>query len=763
MLFKKLLRTIWHYKAQFISMIIMVLLGVGVFVGFQGEWYSIEKDTYSFYDSTGFADYRLISETGYTSEEMYQIKEIEGVSKVSRYISIKTNESKENDVVAVTITTNSEVSGFKVMEGEQYDENALKSIWISDQYASKNNYKLDDDITLKYGSLSITGQIKGLIKSSEYLICTPDENQMMPDFNTYGYVYISPSMYKDILGGIDFYSEIHVISNLSKKEFSESANKKLGKTNLILTKDEVISFSEAQGEATEGKTMASILPVVFLGIAILIMATTMQRLTINEKTQIGTLKALGFRDAKIVKHYTLFGLFIGAVGSILGIGFGYFISWFIFNPKGSMGTYFDLPDWSIHIPWWTFLIVLSVVIFMTLISYVSAKKMLKGTAADALKPYTPKAMKRLKIEDSKNWRKLKFATKWNLRDLFRHKARSGMTLFGVFGCTILLIASFLMMDSMVGFVNKFYYGALNYESQISLKDETTNEKAKEIAYYYDGDYAASTNVSLNEEVIALDIYNVNHNYMRFLDINMNFSSLTDEGVYVGQRLMESNNLKIGDTFEVAVFGSDIKYSLKLVGQLRTLTKGVVMSEKYAIEEGIDYKINQIYTNRTKTDINNDPIFSDYISTTKSRSDIIKSFDSFMEVMYVMIGALIALSIILGIVVLYNLGTMSYFERYRELSTLKVVGFKDKKIGKLLITQNMWLTIVGFLIGFPSGIGLTYILVKALASEYEMKLIFGWMTFVIPAVLIFSVSLFVSWLVSKKNKKINMVEALKVPE
>ena len=763
MLFKKLLRTIWHYKAQFISMIIMVLLGVGVFVGFQGEWYSIEKDTYSFYDSTGFADYRLISETGYTSEEMYQIKEIEGVSKVSRYISIKTNESKENDVVAVTITTNSEVSGFKVMEGEQYDENALKSIWISDQYASKNNYKLDDDITLKYGSLSITGQIKGLIKSSEYLICTPDENQMMPDFNTYGYVYISPSMYKDILGGIDFYSEIHVISNLSKKEFSESANKKLGKTNLILTKDEVISFSEAQGEATEGKTMASILPVVFLGIAILIMATTMQRLTINEKTQIGTLKALGFRDAKIVKHYTLFGLFIGAVGSILGIGFGYFISWFIFNPSGSMGTYFDLPDWSIHIPWWTFLIVLSVVIFMTLISYVSAKKMLKGTAADALKPYTPKAMKRLKIEDSKNWRKLKFATKWNLRDLFRHKARSGMTLFGVFGCTILLIASFLMMDSMVGFVNKFYYGALNYESQISLKDETTNEKAKEIAYYYDGDYAASTNVSLNEEVIALDIYNVSHNYMRFLDINMNFSSLTDEGVYVGQRLMESNNLKIGDTFEVAVFGSDIKYSLKLVGQLRTLTKGVVMSEKYAIEEGIDYKINQIYTNRTKTDINNDPIFSDYISTTKSRSDIIKSFDSFMEVMYVMIGALIALSIILGIVVLYNLGTMSYFERYRELSTLKVVGFKDKKIGKLLITQNMWLTIIGFLIGFPSGIGLTYILVKALASEYEMKLIFGWMTFVIPAVLIFSVSLFVSWLVSKKNKKINMVEALKVPE
>ena len=763
MLFKKLLRTIWHYKAQFISMIIMVLLGVGVFVGFQGEWYSIEKDTYSFYDSTGFADYRLISETGYSLEEMDKIKEIEGVDKVSRYISIKTNESKENDVVAVTITTDYEVSGFKLMKGESYNKEDLEAVWISDQYANKNNYKLDDDITLKYGSISITGQIKGLIKSSEYLICTPDENQMMPDFNTYGYVYISPAMYKSILGGFEFYSEIHAISNLSKKEFSESANEKLGKTNLILTKNEIVSFSEAQGEATEGKTMASILPVVFLGIAVLIMVTTMQRLTINEKTQIGTLKALGFRDTKIVKHYTLFGLFIGVVGSILGIGFGYFIAWFIFNPTGSMGTYFDLPDWSIHMPWWTFLVVIVVILFMTLISYISAKNMLKGTASDALKPYTPKAMKRLKIEDSKSWRKLKFATKWNLRDLFRHKARSGMTLFGVFGCTILLIASFLMMDSMVGFVNKFYYGSLNYESQISLKEETTNEKALEIVSYYEADYAASINVSLNEEAIAMDIYNVSNNYMRFLDKNMNYAPLKDDGVYIGQRLMESNHLKIGDNFEVAVFGSDIKYTLKLAGELRTLTKGVIMSEKYAMEKGINYKINQIYTNKNKADINKDTIYSDYISTVKSRNDIIKSFDSFMEVMYVMIGALIVLSIILGVVVLYNLGTMSYFERYRELSTLKVVGFKDKKIGKLLISQNMWLTIIGFLVGFPSGIGVTYILVKALASEYEMKLIFGWMTFVIPIILVFGVSLFVSWLVSKKNKKINMVEALKVPE
>lgn len=761
MLFKKLLRTIWHYKAQFISMILMVMLGVGVFVGFQGEWYSIEKDTHYFYDKTGFADYRLISEQGYSIEDYEKIKKLDGVKDSSRYISIKTNETKENDILSLTVTSNINVSGFMIIEGNAYDDKSIDGIWINDQYAKKNNYKIGDNITLKYGDISINGNIKGLIKSSEYLICVPDENQMMPDFNKYGYLYISPEMLKNILG-FEFYTEIHVKSDLGKKEFIDNANLALNKTNLILTKDEIASYSEAQGEATEGKTMASILPVIFLGIAILIMATTMQRLTINEKTQIGTLKALGFRDKRITRHYTLFGLFIGIIGSILGIGLGYFIAWFIFNPSGSMGTYFDLPSWNILVPWWSYLVVLGVILLMTLISYISAKNMLKGTAADALKPYTPKAMKRLKIEDSNAWRKLKFATKWNLRDLFRHKARSFMTLFGVFGCMILLVASFLMMDSMVGFVNKFYYGAMNYESEIILKDDTTNEKAFEMIDYYKTDYSSTTAISFNDEGISMDIYNVKNNYVRFLDSDMNYLNLSSDGIYLGQRLIEEYNLKIGDTIKVSLYGTDKTYNFKIAGILRTLSKGIVMTEEYAKETSVSYKINKLYTNLKIEDINNKD-FSNNISTIKSRNDVIKSFDSFMSVMYTMIGALIVLSIILGIVVLYNLGTMSYFERYRELSTLKVVGFKDKKIGKLLITQNIWLTIAGIILGFPMGVWITVILTKALASEYEMKVIFGWMTFVIPFILVFGVSLFVSFMVSKKNKNINMVEALKVPE
>lgn len=121
------------------------------------------------------------------------------------------------------------------------------------------------------------------------------------------------------------------------------------------------------------------------------------------------------------------------------------------------------------------------------------------------------------------------------------------------------------------------------------------------------------------------------------------------------------------------------------------------------------------------------------------------------------------AIILGVVVLYNLGIMSYTERYREMATLKVVGFKDKKIGRLLIDQNMWLSLIGVVIGIPLGILTLDYLLKALAGEYEMSLTVSAVTYIISVMLTFGMSLPVSLMVARKNKKIDMVEALKGAE
>ena len=129
----------------------------------------------------------------------------------------------------------------------------------------------------------------------------------------------------------------------------------------------------------------------------------------------------------------------------------------------------------------------------------------------------------------------------------------------------------------------------------------------------------------------------------------------------------------------------------------------------------------------------------------------------------MIIILVAAAAVLGTVVLYNLGVMSYTERYREMATLKVVGFKDKKIGGLLIGQNLWVTVVGVVLGLPAGFGVLNLLVTKLASEYELRPVISVWSYLIAVAVNMAVSLLVSLMVAKKNKKIDMVEALKFAE
>jgi len=756
MLARKLWRTMWSYRAQFISMIIMIALGIGVFVGFNMEWYSIEKNINYSFNQTGFADYRLVNKSGFSELDFNNTCSIDGVDDAARYLSVNTKVKNNDNTITLTVTTNENVSGFMVVSGNNYNKTSANGIWISDQYAHKNNLRLGDNYTLVYKSIEISGKIEGFIKSGEYLIYIPDESQVMPDFNTSGFAYISPTMLQNILG-YEYYPQINVKSSLDKKEFSEKANDALGKTTLVLSKDEVVSYSEAMGESEEGKTMGAILPVLFLAIAILTMITTMHRITTNEKTQIGTLKALGFKDKKIKWHYTSYALMIGVLGSILGIGIGFGLAYYIMNPNGAMGTYMDLPQWNLYMPWFGWVVIILMNALLVLVGYLSVRKMLKGSACETLRPYAPKKVKNLKIEKTKLWNRFSFGTKWNMRDVFRHKARSFMTLIGVLGCVLLIVASFGMKDTMNAFIDVFYNKAINYETVINISEETTNEQAFELCQQHNGDWASKTSIQIDDKALSLEIYNITNDYVRFVDNNLNFIKLKDDGVLICQRIARDFGLKVGDNVEFSPYGTNNTYSAKIVGINNSMSESISLTPAYANELGIEYKINVIYT--TETNIAQDV----RIASTLTKASILKSFDTFMDIMNKMICLLVVAAMLLGLIVLYNLGVMSYVERYRELATLKVVGFKDKQIGKILISQNLWLTIIGIIIGIPLGIGVLDFLINALAKEYEMVLSLGPATFIVGAVATLLVSLFVSFLISRKNRKIDMVEALKGAE
>lgn len=796
MLFKKLLRTMGQYKAQFISMIIMIALGFGVFVGANMEWVSIEKNTNRLFEETGLADYKIYSssaKTGgvtatFSENDLQKIKELDGVKDAARFFSVNADVTLVNGEkiktekdgtgkdkiprAAITVTESESVSFFNVTSGEAYDGASTDKIWVSDKFAEEKEIKVGD--TLTFGAVQgvsepLEFKVAGLIKSGEYMVCVQDSTQLMPDYKMFGYAYITPAAYKKICESAGLpsplYEQINVRVNnfddFTKQKFSDAVNAALGKTMFILSKEESSSYALAHGEVEEGQTMGAVLPVLFLAIAVLTMITTMHRIAAKEKTQIGTLKALGYKNKRILAHYSSYALAIGIVGAALGIALGYGIAYIIMNPSGMMGTYMDLPYWKLHMPFFCVVVMIAVLFALTLIGFLSVKSMLRGTAADALRPYAPKKMKNLAIEKTKAWKKFSFGTRWNLRDVMRHKSRTLMSLIGIIGCTVLMAGALGMNDTMNAFLTDYYDKAMNYSSRIYVSS-ASEETVAEIAEKYAADASASVSVEIGDKGVSLDIYDIKRDKVRFLDKKGALVPLRNDGAYLCRRIADEYKLKAGDTFTISPYGTDKEYTLKVNGVIYSSSESVAITNAYAEACGVTgYKTDSLYTSAVKNVLLDDELTKNF--EIQDKQSIVESFETFTSLLNLSVTVLIAAAIVLGVVVLYNLGVMSYTERYREMATLKVVGFKDKKIAGLLIGQNMWVTVIGVILGLPLAAGTLGYLVKELASEYEMRVVMGWKTFVISTLLTFCVSLVVSLFVAKKNKKIDMVEALKGAE
>ena len=796
MLFKKLLRTMGQYKAQFISMIIMIALGFGVFVGANMEWVSIEKNTNRLFEETGLADYKIYSssaKTGgvtatFSENDLQKIKELDGVKDAARFFSVNADVTLVNGEkiktekdgtgkdkiprAAITVTESENVSFFNLTSGEAYDGASTDKIWVSDKFAQAKEISVGD--TLTFGAVQgvsepLEFKVAGLIKSGEYMVCVQDSTQLMPDYKMFGYAYITPAAYKKICESAGLlsplYEQINVrVNNLddfTKQKFSDAVNAALGKTMFILSKEESSSYALAHGEVEEGQTMGAVLPVLFLAIAVLTMITTMHRIAAKEKTQIGTLKALGYKNKRILAHYSSYAFAIGIVGAALGIALGYGIAYIIMNPSGMMGTYMDLPYWKLHMPFFCVAVMIAVLFALTLIGFLSVKSMLRGTAADALRPYAPKKMKNLAIEKTKAWKKFSFGTRWNLRDVMRHKSRTLMSLIGIIGCTVLMAGALGMNDTMNAFLTDYYDKAMNYSSRIYVSS-ASEETVAEIAEKYAADASASVSVEIGDKGVSLDIYDIKHDKVRFLDKKGALVQLRNDGAYLCRRIADEYKLKAGDTFTISPYGTDKEYTLKVNGVIYSSSESVAITNAYAEACGVTgYKTDSLYTSAVKNVLLDDELTKNF--EIQDKQSIVESFETFTSLLNLSVTVLIAAAIVLGVVVLYNLGVMSYTERYREMATLKVVGFKDNKIAGLLIGQNMWVTVIGVILGLPLAVGTLGYLVKELASEYEMRVVMGWKTFLISTLLTFCVSLVVSLFVAKKNKKIDMVEALKGAE
>ena len=486
----------------------------------------------------------------------------------------------------------------------------------------------------------------------------------------------------------------------------------------------------------------------------------MNRFVKKQRTQIGTLKALGFKNNKIIKHYVGYGFYISIAASILALLVGNFgLGKFFMNMEMS---YFEVPVYSTILLPTVYILAVFVVIIVTIATYFSCRKILKEPAVEALRIEIPKVKKtNFDLTTKGIFKKASISTRWNLRDIGRNKGRSIMGIVGIIGCTMLLVCAFGLLDTMNSYLDWQFDKINNFEYKLGLSSNYTDEELEDAKNKYGNTTSRTLAIEVKngdkKETNTLTI-NDAKDYLKYTDHNKNYIDLKDDGIYITEKLSEKYDLKVGDEISWHAFGNDNWYTCKIVGINRDpQNQNLNMSRKYYESLGLEYKADSLYTNYDLSDTKTIA----GVETIQSISNLREGIESMLETTKTMVVILIVVSVILAYVIIYNLGILSFAEKQYQFATLKVLGFKDKQIKKIFVKQNIWLSIVGILAGLPLGYTMIdYIFKAALGENYDFPAMISVPSYLYAAIGSFVVALVVNKILSRKVKTIDMVSSLK---
>lgn len=756
---KKRLRDIKQNKMQFFNIFIMVFLGVFVFVGIHAYMDGMEKSADKYYKDNNFQDIWLSGEN-FSTEDLEKVKNTENLKNAERMLTIKTElENKDGVTLDTNFIESNNISKMYVVDGEEFSKDK-KGVWF-DSYLAKNlDLKVGDEITVTYQNMKITEKIVGLVNTPDHVYFVKDDTEIFPTHKNYGYMYLSINELPQ--GMAQIFNQIIVdVDNTDKTQETKANLENNIKSAIAVTdRESSVSYKGYNSEIEEGTTYSGVFTFLFLFIAVLSVTTTMNRFVKKQRTQIGTLKALGFKNRKIINHYVGYGFIISLVASVVGLLAGkYGLGTFFLNMEMS---YFEVPVYNTVLIPVVYILAIAVVALITLVTYLSCRSILKESAVEALRLEVPKVKStKFDLTTKGIFKKASISTRWNLRDVGRNKGRSLMAIVGIIGCTMLMLCAFGMMDTMKSYLSWEFDKISNFEYKLSLSNNYTDDQFTNITEKYGNETSESFGIEIkNGDKKETNTLTVNDapNKFKYTNHNKEYMNLKDDGIYITEKLSEKYGLKVGDEITWHIFGDDNWYTCKIVGLNRDpQNQQLNMTRKYYESLGLTYKADTVYTDENL--INTKTI--DGVDTIQSIATLKQGMESMLETTETMVVLLIVVSAILGFVIIYNLGILSFTEKQYQFATLKVLGFKDKQIKNIFVKQNLWLTVAGIVIGLPLGFWmLDYIFKSALGENYDFNAYIKPVSYLYAVVGSLVVSIIVNKVLSRKVKKIDMVSSLK---
>ncbi|QCI86305.1 FtsX-like permease family protein [Vagococcus zengguangii] len=543
-------------------------------------------------------------------------------------------------------------------------------------------------------------------------------------------------------------------------------------------------YTEYQSLSERIDAIANVFPVFFFLIAILITFTTITRMVEENRKEIGTLKALGYRNGEIASKYILYTLLAAFIGTTLGV---------LIGAKLLPLVVFEMQKVNNIFPVYTtkfFPIPILIAVLSALGSTLGSallvlSRNLREKPTALLMPKAPKAGKRVFLEKiTPIWNRLNFFQKVTYRNIFRYKARMILTIMGIAGCTGLMIAGFGLNDSISAPVDKQFNELVHYQAIVSLSEEGNVDKAtailnehsqvNEVMPVYSeqmtirekhkaGQFAT---VTITDDLTDLEKFVTLHDEKTGKKRNV-----PETGVLISPRIAKTYEVAVGDSLALETSEGTL-IEVKIKGMIENYLGHVIYMTQTYYESVMKQPITantllvktEKQTNKQEQSLAEELIDSGAVLNTTYISDQIAKQAIASESLGSIVAIFIILSGTLAFVVLYNLTNINISERERELATIKVLGFYDKEVTMHIIRENVVFTIIGILIGFVVGQVLTwFILTMASSDMMVFPMIIKRNGYLISALMTAIFSGIVMWVTHVKLKHINMIEALKSNE
>lgn len=815
--FKEIINT----RKRFLSILLIVLLGVGFFAGIRAVSPDMKKTADMYFDENKMMDIEVISTMGLIDDDVKEIQDLQDVKIVEgTYSKDVLTKVDEEEVVLKIHTLSDNINCVKLQQGEM-PKNEEECV-VEESFLNSTNKKIGDTIILEAKDTLAGPNLKnkeikivGSIRSPLYISRERGSTKLASGKINY-YIYVPQS---EIISQI--YTEIYVrvkdadkldtfsdeyedkvkkvksdIENIAKERTeSEYEKLKVKPEWYVLDRNQNTGYASYSQDSERIANIGKVFPFVFFVIAALISLTSMTRMVEEQRVQIGTLKALGYTKGKIALKYILYAVLATLIGGIIGMLIGFrILPEIIYNMYAMM---YSMKDVVLEFNTGIAITGLGLALICTVgATIIACYKELNLQPASLMRPKSPKAGKRVLLERiSWLWSKLKFTQKVTIRNVFRYKKRVSMTIIGILGCTALMVAGFGLRESVSNMIPSQYGEVFLYDMSITLKNEQTSD---EIQKYIDEVCNIKTNDKNNDvtdamafNMQAVEILNketkqdvqlivpektdVLSDYIVLENrVSKEKYSLSDNGVVITEKLAKLLGIKQGE--KITIKNSNDKQAEV---EVKGITRNYLMHYMYISPEyyesifGEKVKYNTILlkeqsevkkSEESENKLGKKILENSNISKVTFMSQTKSIFDEVMDNMTFVVWILIISAGLLAFVVLYNLANVNISERIRELATIKVLGFYDKEVYDYVGRETTILTIIGILLGLIAGYFLEMFILKTCELDILMfdTRISIW-SYVYSASLTILFTLIVSVVTYFALKKIDMIESLKSVE